>query len=148
MPLPLHKTLKLRNYIHMLNIFRSKHPLRRLKSFHYAFEGLFHALLNEANFRIQLIIALVATVLGIYFRITTTEWSILIIAMGFLLAGEMVNTVIEEFIDHLISEESQAAKIIKDLGAGFVLVTAFTTLAILTLIFGNRLYEVFRQYYQ
>jgi len=120
-------------------IWRSNHPIRRLRSFRYAFEGLFHALLNEANFRIQIVIAIVSIVAGLYLKITTTEWAVLTLSMGFLLFSEMVNTVVEEFIDHIIKEESQVAKIIKDLGAGFVLVSAITVLIILFLVFGKHL---------
>lgn len=121
------------------SIWKSNHPIRRLYSFRYAFEGLFHALLNEANFRIQVVIAIVSITAGIYLKISTTEWAVLTLSMGFLLFAEMVNTVVEEFIDHIIKEESQVAKIIKDLGAGFVLVAAVTTLIILFLVFGKHL---------
>lgn len=116
---------------------KSHHPRRRADSFKYAFEGVFHALLNEPNFRIQLIIVLVATFLGFHFGITTTEWSILTLSLGLLLFAEMVNTVIEEFIDYLIPEKNGSAKIIKDLSAGFVLIMAITSLIILLLTFGN-----------
>jgi len=120
-------------------IWKSNHPLRRLHSFRYAFQGLFHALLNEANFRIQVLIAVLSISAGLYFHINTTEWAVLTLCMGFLLSAEMINTVVEEFIDHIIKEESQVAKIIKDLGAGFVLVAAVTTLINLVLIFGKHL---------
>ncbi|OGC38983.1 hypothetical protein A3K42_00955 [candidate division WWE3 bacterium RBG_13_37_7] len=127
---------------------QSHHPVRRAESFQHAFEGLFHALINEANFRIQVLIVIVSVVAGIYFKISTTEWSILTLAMGFLLFGEIVNTVVEEFTDHIILEESFAAKVIKDLGAGFVLVSAITTLIILFFIFGNPVYEFLQKEYQ
>jgi diacylglycerol kinase len=120
-------------------IWRSTHPLRRLKSFKYAFEGLFHALLNEANFRIQVIIVILSVIGGIYLNISIAEWCVLTLSMGFLLMAEMINTVVEEFIDHIIKEESPVAKIIKDLGAGFVFVAALTALIILTLIFGQHI---------
>jgi diacylglycerol kinase len=121
----------------MKEILKSNHPIRRAESFKYAFEGLFHALLNEANFRIQIVIVLLAVAGGFYFKITNTEWGLLVLSMGFLLAAEIINTVVEEFIDHIIKEETQVAKIIKDLGAGFVLVASFTAGFILLLIFGN-----------
>jgi diacylglycerol kinase len=121
----------------MKEILKSNHPIRRAESFKYAFEGLFHALLNEANFRIQIVIVVLAVVGGFYFKINNTEWGLLVLSMGFLLAAEIMNTVVEEFIDHIIREETQMAKIIKDLGAGFVLVASFTAGFILLLIFGN-----------
>lgn len=120
----------------MLSFMNSYHPARRASSFKYAFKGIFHALLNEPNFRIQVIIAVYAFFGGIYFKISNTEWGLLILSMGFLLSAEMVNTVVENFIDHLIQDEQDAVRIIKDLSAGFVLVAALTALFILILIFG------------
>ena len=61
-------------------------------------------------------------------------------SMGFLLAAEMLNTVVEEFIDNVVKEESLGMKIIKDCAAGFVLITAITAAIILFLIFGHRVF--------
>jgi undecaprenol kinase len=119
--------------------FKSVHPARRVKSFEYAFHGLFHALLNEPNFRVQIAIAAFSAILGMMFKISNTEWGLLILSLGALLAAEMVNTVVEELIDALIKEYHEGARIIKDLAAGFVLTTAFTTLAILYLVFFERI---------
>ena len=123
----------------MFQLLKSHHPMRHARSFKYAFQGIFHALLHEANFRVQVLIVIVSTILGIHYRIDNTEWGLLVISMGLLLSAEMINTVVEEFIDNLIKEYHEGAKIIKDLSAGFVLVTAFTTLLILFLIFGHRI---------
>ncbi len=122
----------------MFKLFASHHPFRQAKSFKYAFKGIFHALLNEPNFRAQIVIVFFSITMGIHFQITNTEWGMLIISMGMLLGAEMTNTVVEELIDHLIKEYHEGAKIIKDLAAGFVLTAAFTALAILVLIFGHR----------
>ncbi len=123
----------------MNQIFRNHHPIRHAKSFKYAFEGIFHAMLNEPNFRVQLLIAAVSIILGIRYQISTIEWALLTITMGTLLSAEMVNTVIEEVTDNFVTDINPTAKIIKDLGSGFVLVTAITALIILVLIFGHRL---------
>ncbi|RJR26486.1 diacylglycerol kinase family protein [candidate division WWE3 bacterium] len=123
----------------MKQILNSHHPVRHAKSFKYAFEGIFHALLNEANFRIQVLIAVISVIAGIHFNISNTEWGLLTISMGFLLSAEMLNTVVEEFIDNIVKEENVGMKIIKDCAAGFVLITAITVALILFLIFGHRL---------
>ncbi len=62
------------------------------------------------------------------------EWSLIVISLGFLLAAEMVNTVVEEFIDHLIKEYHEGARIIKDLSAGFVLTAGAGALIVTLLI--------------
>ena len=123
----------------MHHIFQSHHPLRHAKSFKYAFEGIFHAIINEANFRIQVIIVAISVWLGFHYEISNVEWGILILSMGALLSAEMLNTVVEELMDFFVKDENVVAKIIKDITAGFVLVTAITALLILILIFGNRI---------
>lgn len=123
----------------MNDIIKKHHPIRHAKSVKYAFSGIVHALLNEANFRVQVIIVAISTALGTHFKISNVEWGLLIISMGSLLAAELVNTVVEEFIDHLIKEYSEIVKIIKDVSAGFVLITAVSAGMIFILIFGHRM---------
>lgn len=119
----------------MFNPFKSHHPIRHAKSFKYAFEGIFHALINEPNFRIQIIIVAVSVAMGYNFKISNTEWGLLTISMGLLLVAEMVNTVVEEAVDQVTRDFHEGAKVIKDLSAGFVLITAFVALIIMGLIF-------------
>ena len=126
-----------------MDILKSHHPIRHAKSFGHAFEGIFHALLHEPNFRIQIIIAVLSIILGYHFKISNTEWAILTLSNGFLLSAEMINTVVEELIDNLIKEQSPIVKVIKDLTAGFVLTTAITALIIFMLVFGHRLPYIF-----
>jgi undecaprenol kinase len=118
-------------------IFKSHHPRRSAKSFKYAFKGVFHALLNEPNFRIQVLIVAATLALGLFFKITTIEWGLLIITGGLLLSAEMLNTVVEEFLDFIMPDQNDSVAVIKDLAAGFVLVMAFTSLSILLLVFGK-----------
>jgi diacylglycerol kinase len=123
----------------MNHILKSHHPVRHVKSFKYAFEGIFHALMHEPNFRIQVVIAAIAVWLGFHYSISNAEWGILIISLGMLLSAEMVNTVVEDLLDVILPENDVAVKIIKDLSAGFVLVTAFSVLLIVLLIFYGRI---------
>lgn len=123
----------------MIKLFQSHHPIRHVKSFKHAFEGLFHALINEPNFRVQVVIVSLAVYFGKKFEISNTEWSILTISLGLLLTAEIVNTVVEELMDHFVKEQDPIVKIIKDLSAGFVLVSAFSTAIILFLTFGHRI---------
>ena len=79
-------------------------------------------------------------VIGFLLKITSIEWALIVISLGFLLAAEMLNTVVEEFIDNLITEYSETAKIIKDVSAGFVLTAAVVALVVTLLIFVPRIY--------
>ena len=119
----------------MGKLISSHHPRRQLKSFNYAFRGIVHAVANEANFRVQLAIVLVTFLAGLYYKIEVIEWISLIVVCGMLLSAELINTAIEEFIDHLIHEHHEGARVIKDLSAGYVLTTAVCALAVFLLVF-------------
>ena len=119
----------------MFAFLKSHHPIRHAKSFKYALQGIFHALVNEPNFRIQVIIVVIATIFGFHFKIKNLEWGLLVLSMGILLMAEVLNTVVEETVDFFIKDFDEGAKVIKDLSAGFVLITSIACLIILILIF-------------
>lgn len=127
----------------MKKLFSSHHPRRHAKSFKYAFEGLLHTLINEPNFRAQLVIVAAVTYFGFKYRISTIEWGLLTISMGLLLSAEMINTVVENFIDILIKDNDRGAKIIKDVSAGFVFITALVAVVLILLLFGDDFLKFF-----
>jgi diacylglycerol kinase (ATP) len=122
-----------------MSFIKSHHPVKHLKSFKYAFSGILHSLYHEANFRIQILITILAMVGGFYYQISPSEWSVLIIAFASLLSAEVLNTSIENFADFLIPKKSEAVRIVKDLAAGFVLINAVACFLILIIIFGKYL---------
>lgn len=119
----------------MGRLISSHHPRRHLRSFKYALRGILHATANEPNFRIQLAIVLVSVIAGFFYHIQLLEWVALVVVGGMLLSAELVNTAIEEFIDHLIHEHHEGARVIKDLSAAYVLTTAICALAVFLLVF-------------
>jgi len=123
----------------MLGIFKAHHPIRHAKSFKHAFEGIFHALLNEPNFRVQVVIVTVSIFFGKLLEISNVEWAILILSMGLLLTAELINTAVEEIMDHFVKHDNPVTKIIKDISAGFVLINAISSLLILYLVLGTKL---------
>jgi len=124
----------------MQNLFKSNHPVRQIKSFKYAFEGLMHAFLNEPNFRIQILIVTASVVLGKIYQITRAEWSVIALSLGLLLVTELINTVFEEIMDRFMKETDDSVKIIKDVSAAAVLITAFVVGVNLLIIFGPRIF--------
>lgn len=123
----------------MLQIFKSHHPTRHIKSFKHAFNGIFHALLNEANFRVQVVILILAMIFGKLYKISNVEWALITISLSLLLASELINTTVEEIMDHFVKHDNQIAKVVKDLTAGFVLINAVGSLIVLYLVFGNKI---------
>lgn len=127
-------------YILMGRLITSHHPRRHINSFKYAFRGIYHATANEANFRVQLSIVIAAVFAGVFYHISSFEWLALVLVSGMLLSAELMNTTVEEFIDHLIHEHHEGARVIKDLSAGFVLTTAFCALAVYLIVFVPRIF--------
>jgi undecaprenol kinase/diacylglycerol kinase (ATP) len=108
---------------------------KRIKSFRYAFEGLGTLLREEPNARIHLVAALVVTFAGIWFRVSSAEWLVLMLTFGMVIALEILNSVVERIADFVSPERHPAIKKIKDLAAAGVLVTAITAVMVGVIIF-------------
>ena len=111
----------------------SKHSL--FKSFKFAFSGLETAITKGKNFRIQIILGIIATGLGIIYKISSFEWLSLILIIASVLILELINTAIESIVD-LVSPEIQGkAKVAKDVSAAGVLIASIASVFIGALIF-------------
>ncbi len=114
-----------------------------IKSFGYAFEGLFHAIRYNRNLKIHLVSALIVIALSIYFKVTPFEMAILGVMILFVILSEMINTSIEEMVDLITQEHRKEAKIAKDVAAGMVLVAAIGSAVTGILIFGPYILKLF-----
>ncbi|SDD19409.1 undecaprenol kinase/diacylglycerol kinase (ATP) [Terribacillus halophilus] len=103
--------------------------------FRYAWNGIRWTFLKERNFRIHTIAAVIALLAGFIFRIGTAQWAAILLSIGFVIATEMINTVIELAMDHLSPEQSEAVGLIKDIAAGAVLIAAITAIFVGLVIF-------------
>ena len=90
---------------------------KRLKSFCYAFNGVFLLLRYEHNAWIHASVALCVIVAGSLIGLSSTEWLFIVVAIGTVLAAEAINSSIEA-----LSEYNEAIKRTKDLAAGAVLI--------------------------
>jgi diacylglycerol kinase len=118
--------------------------INRVQSFKFAFAGIWHTLKTQRNAQIHVAIALVVVVLGMIARITFTEWAILTLTMGFVIAAEMLNTATEAAMDFATSEFHPQVKIVKDVAAGAVLVSAITAVIVGGFILGPPLFELLK----
>lgn len=107
----------------------------RLRSFRYAFQGLYHLFKGQPNAWIHLVAALGVIVAGILFHLSFTEWGFIIFAIGFVFSAELFNSAIEELVNKISPEYNPVAGKIKDLAAGAVLVAAITAALIGLVIF-------------
>ena len=110
--------------------------VKRGKSFTYAGRGIWLFLKTTHNAWIHSVILIIAVVAGIYFGITSTDWMLLTLAAGLVLAAEAFNTAIEIDINLTSPEYHPYARDTKDVAAGAVLIAAITAAIIGVFIFG------------
>ncbi len=96
----------------------------RLKSFSYSFAGLKQLLRSEHNARVHIAFTVLAVMLSIMFDVDSIEIIALTIVMAMVWMAELFNTCIEKMIDFISTERLPALKIIKDMAAAAVLVSA------------------------
>lgn len=108
---------------------------KRIKSFGYAFKGIASLIRKEHNAWIHCTAIVLVTMGGFYFGITPTEWCIVVLCFGIVLAAEGFNTAIERLVDLVSPDFHPIAGDVKDIAAGAVLICAIVAAIIGGIIF-------------
>lgn len=118
-----------------MQTIKKKSRLRdRLLSFRYAWHGLSQILKKELHFRIHLVAACAVLLAGFLFRVSRTDWLVLILCIGLVMALEVINSAVERLVDLVSPHKSEQAKLIKDMAAGAVLLAALCALVAGTVV--------------
>jgi diacylglycerol kinase len=112
-----------------------------LRSFYFAFAGLWFLLRTQRNARIELAIGALACGVGAWLHITRVEWAIVVFTIALVLILEGLNTAVECAIDLASPEIHPLAKAAKDLAAGMVLLASIASVAVGLLILGPPLWR-------
>jgi diacylglycerol kinase len=112
--------------------------LKTLKSFKFAFHGIYLVVRFENNTRIHLLATLAVMVLGFFLGLSLIEWAIILTQIGLVWTAEIFNTALEKLVDLISPEYNPKAGVIKDVAAGAVLVTSVISAIIGLLIFGRK----------
>lgn len=107
----------------------------RIRAGGYAFRGAFYLLKNEASIQVQFVIAILVTIAGFYFGITTQEWVYQIFAIGLIMTAEGLNTAIEKMADFVHPDFHSKIGYIKDVAAGAVFIAAVTAVVVGVIIY-------------
>jgi diacylglycerol kinase len=107
----------------------------RLRSFSYAFAGIFMVLKTQHNFWIHLVAAAIVIIAGFVFGLSQMEWAIITLTIGFVLSAEIMNSAIEYLVDFTSPQRNPKAGLIKDVAAASVLVSAIAATIVGLLIF-------------
>ncbi len=122
----------------------NKNDVRNLaKSFSYAFSGILYCIKNERNMRIHLCMTVLVSFFAYFFRVTQTEYIILVLCFAMVIMSEMVNTAIETLTNLESPSYNNLARIAKDVAAGAVCVVAIATVIVGGFIFfkADKLYD-------
>jgi diacylglycerol kinase len=114
---------------------------KRIRSFGYAFRGMYELVRFEPNAQIHFAAAIAAVVAGFAFKISPTEWCFVILAIAMVFAAEGFNTVAEKLVDHLFPEYHETARIVKDVAAGAVLFCAIGAFVVGIIIFAPKVFN-------
>jgi undecaprenol kinase len=113
-----------------------KRGLRRcLNSFKYSVQGLTYAYKYEQSMFIHAMFTLVAFILNIFLKVSSTEWLITLLCLGVVLSIELINTAIEAVVDLVTLEIHPLAKIAKDCGSAATFVVTMLGIVICIIIY-------------
>ena len=107
----------------------------RIRSVGFSFRGIKILLRSEKSIQIQVLVALLATIIGLLFKLSVFEWMAQFGAIGLVLVAESLNTAIEKISDFVHPNFNEKIREIKDIAAGSCGIAA-----IISLIVGGLIY--------
>ncbi len=119
--------------------FKAQNTL--LKSFIYAWQGIV-ATTEERNFRVHLLVGVLALVLCAVLRVPLSGWLSVIVCIGVVMATECVNTAIESLVDLASPGIHPLAKRAKDCAAGAVLIVSIMAVVVGLVVYGSAIFAL------
>lgn len=111
-------------------------------SFKNALRGIRLLWKSEKNFRTHSLIALLVLVLAGFVGFGAEEIAILVMMIGIVLICEMINSAIEYTLDAVYKNKySKLVGMAKDIAAGAVTLSAFTSIVVGVLMFVNQIFD-------
>lgn len=108
---------------------------KQLKSFTFAWKGILTCAGHEQNITFHLIAAIIVVAAGFCFGISRTEWMVVMLCIGTVIAAELFNSAIERLVDMVSPEWKKIAGEVKDIAAGAVLITAIAAAIVGMIVF-------------
>lgn len=115
--------------------------MSRIRSFQFAFRGLFSLIKTQPNARIHLLATIAVILAGVLLHVSAGEWCWLVLAMTVVWTAEAFNTAIEQLADVVSPDLHPAIARAKDVAAGGVLAAALGSVVIGLLVFGPHIFS-------
>lgn len=127
-------------------IFRNIFKLRPLReSFKIAIAGIGYLFVFHRNMRIIFLLGILAFLSGVYLELRGIELVVLCLTIMVVFMAEMFNTAIEIMMDMLKDEYHIRIKLIKDISAAVVLLSALNAIAVGAILFIKKLPKLWYQ---
>ncbi len=110
-----------------------------IERFNHAVSGIIIAVKTEKNLKIHYTIALLVIVLSLFFDFSRTEFLLLLFSISLVVVAEMINTAIERTVDLITKDYHPLARLVKDVSAGAVLISAVNSVIVGYLLFFDRI---------
>lgn len=111
---------KNRKKIHR-EVIKKQYGINRfINSITNSLAGLKYAYTHEQSLLIHIILSVIVVFAGVYFKITGTQWVLVLFAAAIIIVAELLNTAIEATVDLVTEEYHPLAKVAKDCASAAV----------------------------
>jgi diacylglycerol kinase (ATP) len=107
-------------------------------SLNNAINGIIYVIKTERNMKIHVSAAIFILIFSLFYELTRIEFLIVCLTIGAVIICELFNTAVEVLVNIITDVYHPKVKIIKDVAAGAVLVSAFVSLIVAYFIFFDR----------
>lgn len=118
---------------------RRSYLQKRIRSFGHAFAGIGYMVATQPHARLHLLAISLVVGAGWSLSIALSDWLIVTLACGLVLALEAVNTAMEHLCDVVCPAWSDDVRRTKDVAAGAVLIAAVAAAAVAVLVVAKNL---------
>ncbi len=96
---------------------------------------------HEQNFRFQTLMGALALIAAVILKFSAEEYAILMLTITSVLAAEMLNSIMERFLDVIKPRLSEYVNVLKDMLAGVVLVVSLGAIGIAGVLYIPKILE-------
>lgn len=108
-------------------------------SFYFAGRGLVRLVVTEPNAQFHLLATVAVAAVGFWLKLSSIEWSVILLAVALVWTAEGLNSAIEALADRVSPEQHPLIERAKDVAAGAVLAAAIGAAIVGLLILGPKL---------
>ena len=114
-----------------------------IKSLGHAWEGVVYIFHTQRNFRIHLVLAVIAMIGAMLLKFSPAEWGVVFAVIGLVISAEAFNTAIERAVDCAVDEHCEEAKQAKDSAAAGVLLMTIMALFVGGVLYVGKIVKLF-----